>query len=59
MPDRGAAQLAAQTEERHQIDPREGVGGIGVEIGEVSGVQTRGVHQIGFLEVIQRAVSRK
>ena len=47
MPDRGAAQLAAQTVERHQIDRREGVGGIGVEIGEVSGVQTRGVHQVG------------
>jgi hypothetical protein len=59
MPDRRAAQLAVQTEQRHQVDRREGVGGHGADVGEVSGVQACGVHQIGFLEVIQRAVSRK
>ena len=47
MSDRGAAQIAVQTEQRHQVDRREGVGGHVVEVGEVRGVQAGGVHQVG------------
>src|SRR5690349_3054109 len=47
MADGRPAELAVQTEQRHQIDRRQCVGGYVVEVRKVTGVQAGGVHQVG------------
>jgi hypothetical protein len=47
MADGGTAQFAVQTEQRHQVDARQRIGGHIVEVREVGRVEACGFHQAG------------
>ena len=47
MADRRTAQFTMQTEQRHQVDGGQRVGRDMIEVGQIGGIETGSVHQLG------------